>query len=702
MIFSTSRDLGSFLALSAGTLAVGGFTAPSHAQPAAGNLTEVVVTAARMPMPRIEFPGSLTRIEAEVLDLLGATHSAETLNRVAGVYVQRHTGQESLTAIRSPVLSGPGACGAFLMLEDGLPLRPVGFCNVQELFEVNYEQAGALEIVRGPGPAAYGANAVHGIVNVVTPAAAGLPAFASSVEGGSYDFRRLRFAASTATGHTALGLYGVATHDDGFRDDAPVDEAKLNLLLDRPLGAGELRVRASGTTLDQQTAGYVGGFDAYRDKARSRVNENPEAFRKAWSSRLSLGWNRAPCEGCSDDVRVMVRRSHMEFLQHFLLGKPLEQNGQTSLTATASLARRASAALEWRAGVDLEWSDTELEEFQSGPTLEGSPAARAIRPAGWHYDYTTEGRTAGVYAALEWRPVPRWRLGAAARADHTRYGYDNRMIAGNTDQNGVPCAFGGCLYSRPADRSDEFTNFTPKLDASFELSRAQRLYLGWVQGFRPPEMTEMYRLQRQQSVADLDSERLDSLEAGWLLDTATLDAGVSAFALEKRHLILRDSSAFNVNDGRTTHRGLEYEVSWQATPRVRLGASGTVAWHRYDFTRTISGGEAIRAGAEVDTAPRHLHGVRLAFEDPRIAAELEASYVGEYFLDAANTARYPGHTLLNARAAWAFAPQWRAVLRATNLTDRRYADRADFAFGDYRYMPGRGRAAFLEIAWRVE
>ena len=34
-------------------------------------------------------------------------------------------------------------------------------------------------------------------------------------------------------------------------------------------------------------------------------------------------------------------------------------------------------------------------------------------------------------------------------------------------------------------------------------------------GFRPPETTELYRLQRQQSVADLDSESLDSVELGW-------------------------------------------------------------------------------------------------------------------------------------------------------------------------------------------
>ena len=46
-----------------------------------------------------------------------------------------------------------GACGAFLLLEDGFALRPPGFCNVNELFETNTEQARAIEVTRGPGSA---------------------------------------------------------------------------------------------------------------------------------------------------------------------------------------------------------------------------------------------------------------------------------------------------------------------------------------------------------------------------------------------------------------------------------------------------------------------------------------------------------------------------------------------------------------------
>jgi outer membrane receptor protein involved in Fe transport len=67
------------------------------------------------------------------------------------------------------VLTGAGACGAVLVLEDGIPIRPVGSCNVNELFEVNLEQAAAIEVLRGPGSVLYGSSAVHGVINVIPP-----------------------------------------------------------------------------------------------------------------------------------------------------------------------------------------------------------------------------------------------------------------------------------------------------------------------------------------------------------------------------------------------------------------------------------------------------------------------------------------------------------------------------------------------------
>jgi iron complex outermembrane receptor protein len=129
-----------------------------------------------------------------------------------------------------------------------------------------------------------------------------------------------------------------------------------------------------------------------------------------------------------------------------------------------------------------------------------------------------------------------------------------------------------------------------------------------------------------------------------------------------------------------------------------LNAAGTFARHLYDFSRRVDGGENIIEGNDVDTAPHQLHtlGVDARFGESWNAA-IDVNYVGEYFLDAANTATYPGHTLANLRVTWLSGGQWRSTLRVDNLFDTAYADRADLAFGNYRYFPGRGRALFLSF-----
>ena len=112
---------------------------------------EVLVTAQRRLQSTLEYAGNIDRLEAGDIQEVQHQHIHELLNRVAGVWVVRGSGQEHLTAIRSPVLSGAGSCGGFLFLEDGIPIRPSGFCNVNQMFELHSEQAESIEIIRGPG-----------------------------------------------------------------------------------------------------------------------------------------------------------------------------------------------------------------------------------------------------------------------------------------------------------------------------------------------------------------------------------------------------------------------------------------------------------------------------------------------------------------------------------------------------------------------
>jgi outer membrane receptor protein involved in Fe transport len=666
---------------------------------------DIIVTGIRDPRSAFTTPASVTRIDEWTVANLSSKHQADVLNRVAGVYIQRGSGAESLGAIRSPVLSGAGACGAFLVAEDSLPIRPVGFCNLNEMFELNYEQADRIEVLRGPGSAVFGASAVHGVVNLITPTVLFMPDYALGIEVGPDDFRRVRVAGTHSFDDAGegIGLYGIATRAPGWRDASGVDEAKLNLVGDLELGGGELQMRAAGTVLNQETAGFIQGFNSYRDEALARANLNPEAFRDASSARISARFSTGDVlQGQTHlEIASVYRRSRMDFLQHFLIGKPLEHNAQTSfmLSGTAAIPLDKASV---RLALDAERADTELTEFQPGPATDGAPAANAIRPAGFHYDYTVKSGTIGTTLALEYRPVPTFTATAALRADRTTYDYDNRMIDGNTAADGTSCGVAGCLFSRPADRTDHFDNLSPSVTLGWTPTHSNFVYLNASTGFRPPEMTELYRLQRQQTVAGLDSEELDSVELGWKANLGGVSLYTAFYDMKKRNVILRETNGFNVSNGATRHRGFEYETGVDLNfALIRL--NGTIARHQYDFSRAIEGGETIVRGNDVDTAPRNVHS--LSVEVPlgslqdydTVRLVVEGTHVGGYFLDAANTARYGGHEAANLRLLWNSDWDLKFALRVDNLFDKRYADRADFAFGNYRYFPARGRAVFLSL-----
>ena len=110
----------------------------------------VVVTGRRSEQKLSQLIGAAGQVSAEELQRIGHAHINESAARIPGVWLSRGNGQELLAAVRSPVFTGAGSCAEILTTEDGLPIRPTGMCNVNQLFEVNSEQASGLEICAVP------------------------------------------------------------------------------------------------------------------------------------------------------------------------------------------------------------------------------------------------------------------------------------------------------------------------------------------------------------------------------------------------------------------------------------------------------------------------------------------------------------------------------------------------------------------------
>ncbi|MGQ0798621.1 MAG: TonB-dependent receptor [Pseudomarimonas sp.] len=635
-----------------------------------------------------------SRVSDERISRIAASHANESLSRLPGVWISRGSGQEQLTAIRSPVLTGTGACGAFLMLEDGVPIRPAAFCNVNQLAELPTELAGGIEVLRGPGTAVHGSNALHGVIDV-RPRRIDEELRAGSFETGAQDFARIM--ASAADGER-WRIDGVATDAGSFRVDEGYRQHKWVAQWQDAQRSGEPRLLLSASRLDQDTAGFIAGFDAYRDSRRDD-NANPEAFRRGHALRLQGRWSWWLDDEASLSFVPYARTDAMRFLQHFNLGQPLEENQSESVGA--QLLWQREGGWQPQAGMDFEFASGDLLEIQAQALTTGTAAQQAIRPAGRHYDYSVD--TANVAAFVQWNMAlaSRWQLQAGLRGEVHRFDYANRIGDGNLRDDGSACGFGGCLFNRPADRRDQFSDASGSIGLQWDVHDQHAIVARLARAFRVPQAGELYRLQRGQAVADLQPETLVGLELGWRAQARSWSATVDAYDYRKQHVILRDALGFTINDGRTRHRGVESGVQWQWHPQWSLGAELAFADHRYAFDRDAAAGEVIRVGNRIDTAPRWLGGARLAHTRALAGEfELEWRHQGSYDLDAANTARYPGHDLLNLRWHRAFNDRWTLSARVLNVQDRRYAERADFAFGQYRYFPGAGRELFVSIAWQ--
>lgn len=663
-------------------------------------IEEIMVTSStRRPESLANVNASVGVLSQEELTLVSHQHIQEVANRLAGVNINRNNGQESLTAIRSPVLTGSGACGAFLLAEQGIPLRAAGFCNVNELFDANTENASRIEVIRGPATAFYGSNAVHGMINVVLPdpSAGG----DLTLEAGPRGTTRINGTLGMDYGNFKHMFLANGTSENGYRDNSGYDQQKLSWRYQYQTDGGALLDGGfTLTNLNQETAGYVEGTDSYKDDALRDSNPNPEAYRdnqslRAWtriSKTLDNGWELV--------ATPYYRNTDLVFIQHFLPGAPTEDNKHSSVGLQFASYKDLSTNTMLSFGVDTEVTQGSLGQRQPGPTV-GSAFLVGTIPAGKHYDYDVDATQIAPFAHLQHYWENGFDISLGLRYERMEYDYDNKMIDGRTRENGVPCGFGGCRYNRPADRSDSFGNWAPKLAVRYQINETHNAQLRLNKGYRAPQATELYRLQNNQSVADLDPVEIDSAEVG--LDGAAdlWQYSVTAYYMDKDNEIITDSNRLNLNNSHTKHRGVELSGALDLSDQWRVSGAYNFARHTYENDE-ISGGVNIN-GNDVDTAPRKFGSFQLRWQPmASLFTELEWVSSGKYYTNPENLNEYAGHDILNLRTRWQATSDITLALNILNLTDEKYAERADFSFGNDRYFPGEPVRAFFSVNWKFQ
>ncbi len=656
-------------------------------------LETTLVSSTRIAKDRSNLSSSFSVISNASLNEVSPIHIGEALQRVPGIIFNRGSGQESLLGLRSGVLTGAGSCGAVQVSQDGIPVRGAGFCNVNQLFDANAAQANSIEIIRGPSSILFGSNALQGAINTVSFDESNTSYTKVLFEAGPNDYFRSRLEshANKNKHHFALKLNG--SSDGGYVEDSGFDQQKVQAL-HRYEGDRRITSVLSVTNLNQETAGYLVGTDAYRDDELRTLNFNPEAFRDTKSLRF-----HTKIEGGRDKqswvVTPYIRSSDMTFLMHFLPGTPLEENGHDSI-GVQSIFQTQFSDIAFQYGIDLEFSDGYLKQGQNsgfGPFPEGK-----------HYDYEVSSLLLSPFILADYKLSNTKQIHVGIRGEHLEYDYDNRMISGNTDEFGVPCSTGACRYSRPEDRKDRFNNLSITFGYTQLINENAQVYSNASRTFRAPQTSELYRLQQNQSVSDLDSENVNSLEAGLRSTFGMIELETAVYYAKKKDLIFQDSDRNNISGAETAHRGIELTSTLTFTDKVQLSFAGSYAKHSYENAVIPRGVSESLEGNDMDTAPRLIVNANIRWEFiPKHQFNLEYLHVDEYFTDESNEHQYPGHDLWHLRYQYLAEKNWNFAARITNLTDTAYAERADFSsFTGDRYFVGQPRSIFLSIGYNFK
>jgi len=670
----------------------------------------IVVTGSRQASDLLTLTGNIDRISRQDIQSVRAVHPSDLLNRSTGVHIQANNGMESLPSLRSPVLTGPGAAGAFLILEDGIATRAAGFANNNGLSELNLAQAQEIEIVRGPASAIYGSNAVHGVINVLSSPVNDDGDISLMV--GPNERYEIQGSVGKTMGKHGLSVNSQIVDDGGYRDDSQFKSSKIGLRHEYISGKNAVTTTVSGFLLDQDTAGFIASGDngegcftsdledknLYKDDATMEKNCDQDAYRKWSSLRIASKWQRELSPDSYFQITPYLRTNSMEFRQHYLPSEAIEENSHSSVGLISSYHWRVDSDLAVIVGADAEWTTGTLTETQQKASTFGFGKARQ---QGVHYDYEVDVFTIAPYIQADWQYSDQLDFSASVRFDINDYDYHNLIADGTTKADGSSCVNSNnetvaCLYQRPADSNDDFENSSAKAGFNYRIATGIALFGDWSQGFRAPQTTDLYRIQNQQVAGQIKSEEIESQEIGVRGLSEKLNYELVMFYMTKDNFFFRDDNGLNVTDAETSHKGVELGLDYKILSNLNLAVNYTYGVHQYESDQLSS---AVVKGNDIDTAPRQLGNVRIAWQ-PNVSTDLalEWAHVGRYYLDPANEHQYTGHEVVQLRGQLALNDQVTIHARIENLFDERYASRADYAFGSYRFFGGQPRALHLGIA----
>lgn len=584
-----------------------------------------VLSATRLKQSPAEVPGSMTVIDRELIQASGARDIPEILRLVPGMMVGYLLGHRSNVNYHG---TNTTEARRMQVLVDGRSVYRPGLATVDWTdIPLAIEDIERIEVFRGPNTAAYGANALMGVINIVSTPPELRQGTQLRITQGNRGVNDLYASHGFRQGNSVARLSLFAKEDTGFDFDDDGEDYRdsrrlnaFNLLGETTLGQTQslqwqLGAKEGSNQLDNDYTVMAEPSDLSFALDRAIAEHDPNSDTKARDYFAQLHWKNDI--SAAHRLEVKAYAQHMERLSQWracdspIVFSPL-------LRELAELGnvypRRLNYILRNRSGV---WADPAvyrsfLVDFDKLPAdklplvealVAEHKAARDGQPACWDLNenlretrYEVE-----VQNTMQLSASLRTVFGAGLRYDEAR---SDTFFDGRVD-NQIGQLFANFEY-RPHERwlfhagamaeDDKLSgfSFSPRLAAHYFLRPTHSLRAVYSEAVRSPDMYEnnahwtytANNLSGPVSGSDkyyalavgpknLEQERMRSHELGYngYFPNLALSVDVKAFYDEISNMISQPLQIVNFvpnNNSFSRFTGAETQLDWKMTPRDRI------------------------------------------------------------------------------------------------------------------------------------
>jgi len=653
-------------------------------------LDEIVVSAPRVETRLSRVPGAVGVVnEAQIQRARQGLGLDEALARVPGVFLQNryNFAQDLRISIRGAGARAPFGIRGVKILVDGIPATlPDGQATVDAL---ELESISRVEVLRGAASSLYG-NAAGGVVDITTAGPPPSPAVDVESASGAYGFVKNTAEAGGQFDDLGIAVTLSRLDYDGFRDHAETRSTKFNTRIEYPLGA-DADVSLVARALDSPRARDPGALTA-SEAAADRRQASPgnlrfDAGERVEEQQLGMVYRRSL--GGKREFRLRAYSVWRDFANRL----PFESGGQVAFDRRfngAGILYSQEAALlgmenRLLLGVDL---DRQRDDRQRFDNLAGARGDLV-------FDQLETVAGIGAFIQSELRITDRLTVTTGVRLDRLHFEVNDRFTGDGIDDSG----------------SRVLSELSPKIGATWFLSRNLVPYANVSRSFETPTTTELARCAGGGFVDDLEAQKALTYEAGATGRLAgRLRYTAAVFRTEGKDEIVsracpgRPGREFFVNAGRTTRSGVELSLDARISRRWTTGVGYTFS--DFDFDRFSTGGETFD-DRTIPGVPRHRAYAEVEYQhEAGWFFALNAIYTGEFFANNANTAVTDESLVIDARAGYnRVLGDWEigAYAGVNNVFDKAFnANVRINAFGDRYFEPAPGRNEYvgLQLGYR--